>query len=86
MSRTLDRVGNQPGETILELGPGPGAFTVDAACHTGPQGRLIAVDIQPAMIAHVEERTQRAGLPNVETHGASPYNLPVQDTTVDRAF
>jgi len=29
--RLLDRVGIRPGERVLELGPGPGAFTVEAA-------------------------------------------------------
>lgn len=82
----LDRAGLRAGETVLELGPGPGAFTVDAARRVGPQGRLIAVDIQPEMIAQVEARVREAGLGNVETHVAGAYELPVEDGTVDRAF
>ena len=82
----LDRVGIRAGETVLELGPGPGAFTVEAAGRVGQGGRLIAVDIQPAMIAQVEARVRRAGLTNVETHVASAYDLPLDDGTVDRAF
>ena len=86
MRPVLDRVGIEPGERVLELGPGPGAFTVDAARRTGPEGRLIAVDIQPEMIAQVKERAQEAGLTNVETHVASAYDLPLDDASVDRAF
>ena len=86
MRPVLDRVGLQPGETVLELGPGPGAFTIDAARRLGPDGTLIAVDIQPEMIAQVEERVQQAGLTNVETHVASAYELPIEDVSVDRAF
>jgi ubiquinone/menaquinone biosynthesis C-methylase UbiE len=86
MRPVLERAGLRPGETVLELGPGPGAFTVDAAEHLGPDGRLIAVDIQPEMIAQVEERVHRAGLINVETHVASAYELPIEDEIVDRAF
>jgi ubiquinone/menaquinone biosynthesis C-methylase UbiE len=82
----LARAGLRAGETVLELGPGPGAFTVDAAQRVGPGGRLIAVDIQPEMIAQVEARVCEAGLTNVETHVASAYELPIQDGTVDRAF
>jgi ubiquinone/menaquinone biosynthesis C-methylase UbiE len=77
MRPIIERVGIQPGETVLELGPGPGAFTIDAAERLGPQGRLIAVDIQPEMIPHVGERVRRAGLTNVETHIASAYELPI---------
>lgn len=82
----LGRAGIQPGERVLELGPGPGAFTIGAARLVGPAGRIIAVDIQPEMIARVEERVREAGLANVETHVASAYDLPLEDESVDRAF
>ncbi len=82
----LDRVGLRPGETVLELGPGPGVFTVDAARRVGPGGRLIAVDIQEEMIAQVQARVGEAALDNVETHVASAYELPIEDATVDRVF
>ena len=81
-----DRVGIRPGECVLELGPGPGAFTVDAARRVGPEGRLVVVDIQPEMIAQVEDRVREAGLTNVETHVADAYHLPLEDESVDRAF
>ena len=83
---TLDRVGIQPGDQVLELGPGPGTFTVEAGHRAGPSGRLIAVDIQPEMIAQVDDRVRQAGLINVETHVAGAYDLPLGDETVDRAF
>jgi SAM-dependent methyltransferase len=86
MRPVLDRIGIQPGERVLELGPGPGAFTVGAALCAGANGRLIAVDIQPEMIAQVEQRVQEAGLTNVETHVASAHHLPLDDGSVDRAF
>ncbi len=86
MHVTLDRVGIQPDERVLELGPGPGAFTVDAAQRAGPEGQIVAVDIQPEMIAQVEARIRAAGLTNVETHVASAYDLPLDDGSVDRAF
>ncbi len=82
----LDRAGLRSGETVLELGPGPGAFTIDAAQRVGPQGRLIAVDIQPGMIAQVDARVRAASVTNVETHVASAYDLPVPDASVDRAL
>lgn len=79
-------MGIRPGERVLELGPGPGTFTVEAARHAGPEGRLIAVDIQPKMIAQVKKRVQEAGLTNVETHIANACHLPLDDASVDRAF
>jgi ubiquinone/menaquinone biosynthesis C-methylase UbiE len=81
-----DRIGIRRGERVLELGPGPGAFTVDAARGVGPEGQIIAIDIQPEMIAQVEQRIREAGLTNVETHVASAHSLPLEDESMDRAF
>jgi SAM-dependent methyltransferase len=82
----LDRVGIRPGETVLELGPGPGPFTVEAAQRVGPTGKLIVVEEDPRMVAEVERRVREAGLHNVEAHVASAYDLPVPDESVDRVF
>jgi ubiquinone/menaquinone biosynthesis C-methylase UbiE len=86
MAKVLDRIDIQPGERVLELGPGPGAFSVEAARRTGAGGTLVAVDIQPQMIAAVEEKARKAGVTNVETQVASAYDLPLEDRSVDRAF
>lgn len=86
MGKVLDHIGIQPGERVLELGPGPGTFTMQAARRAEPGGTLVAVDIQPQMIAAAEKKTREAGLTNVETHVASAYDLSLKDGSVDRAF
>jgi hypothetical protein len=50
------------------------------------EGRLVAVDIQPEMIAQVEKRVREAGLANLETHVSDAYHLPLEDESLDRAF
>jgi ubiquinone/menaquinone biosynthesis C-methylase UbiE len=86
MRPVLDRLGIRPGERVLELGPGPGAFTIEAARRTEPGGKLLAVDIQPAMIAAVERKVSETKLTNVETHIADAFHLPVGNGSIDRAF
>jgi len=86
MRPVLNRLGIRPGDRVLELGPGPGAFTVDAARRVGPEGHLTIVDIQPEMIARVEKRLRVANVANAETHVASAYDLPLTDSSIDRAF
>lgn len=86
MRPIADRIGIRPGERVLELGPGPGAFTVEAARRIGPDGKLIAVDIQPEMISQVEQRVREARLTNVETQVAGAHDLPLEDGSIDRAF
>lgn len=79
-------IGIRPGERVLELGPGPGAFTIPAARLVEPGGSIVAVDIQPAMIAAVERKARQSGLTNVETRVAGAYELPLDDGSIDRAF
>jgi len=58
-----------PGSTVVELGCGSGPFTVALAQMVGPSGRVIAADIQPAMLAKVQRRVEQAGLRNrIELH------------------
>ena len=86
MAAIVERIGIRPGERVLELGPGPGLFTVQAAQRAGPEGTLYAVDIQSEMIAAVEERVRAAEITNVETYVASAYEIPLADATIDRVF
>jgi len=50
------------GMTVLEPGPGMGFFTLELARLAGASGRVIAVDIQPRMIAELTRRAAKAGL------------------------
>jgi len=50
------------GMTVLEPGPGMGFFTLDLARMVGASGRVIAVDIQPRMLARLKRRAAKAGL------------------------
>ena len=52
----------QAGMTVLEPGPGMGFFTLPLARLVGPSGCVVAVDIQPKMLASLKRRLKRAGL------------------------
>ncbi len=84
--RVLDEIGIQEGERVLELGPGPGAFTVDASRRAGQHGQLIAIDIQPGMIARVKQKLQEAHISNTQAQVADAYHLPLDDESINRAF
>ncbi len=50
------------GMVVLEPGCGMGFFTLPLARMVGPRGRVVAVEIQPRMLAVLKRRAQRAGL------------------------
>jgi ubiquinone/menaquinone biosynthesis C-methylase UbiE len=49
----------QEGNTVIDMGCGPGYFTIDMAKMVGPMGRVIAVDIQAKMLARVRRKAQK---------------------------
>jgi SAM-dependent methyltransferase len=49
--------------SVVDLGAGTGQFTLAAAAHVG---RVVAVDVSPAMLGLLRERAAKAGLSNVE--------------------
>ena len=55
------------GGTVVDLGAGVGYFTWRLARAVGPQGRVIAVDIQPGMIELLEKNLVERGITNVQT-------------------
>lgn len=54
-----------PAMKVLDAGCGPGRVTLPLAYAVGPQGEVLAMDIQDGMLARVREKVQAAGLQNV---------------------
>jgi ubiquinone/menaquinone biosynthesis C-methylase UbiE len=66
------------GDTVLDIGPGIGYFTIPLAKLIGDHGRVIAVDIQPSMLEGIRKRARRAGVADrVILHLASDVSLNI---------
>ena len=50
------------GMTVVEPGPGMGFFTMELARLVGRRGRVVAIDVQPKMLAELRRRAGEAGL------------------------
>jgi arsenite methyltransferase len=83
---TLIRFGVSEGNTVLELGPGPGYFTPYAGTLAGAQGRVISVDLQPGMLSLLQERLREYGTSNAFPVAGDATRLPLADRSVDVAF
>lgn len=46
----------KPGDTVIDIGCGPGFFSLPMAEMVGPQGKVIAVDLQSEMLDQVSKR------------------------------
>ena len=63
----LNSLGLQPGDVVADIGAGTGYFTLPMAAAVSPGGSVLAVDIQPEMLAMIERRMQQERVTNIET-------------------
>jgi ubiquinone/menaquinone biosynthesis C-methylase UbiE len=74
-----------PDMFVLEVGPGKGTYTLEIAKKV-PNGRLVAIDIQEAVIKRLKQKCEKLGITNVEPKVADVYSLDLQNETFDRIF
>jgi ubiquinone/menaquinone biosynthesis C-methylase UbiE len=75
--------GLKPGEVVLDIGSGGGMDSFLAASRVGNTGRVIGVDMTPAMLERARRSAARNGIGNVEFRQGLAEALPVEDQTVD---
>jgi ubiquinone/menaquinone biosynthesis C-methylase UbiE len=73
----------QPGELILEIGPGTGYYTLDMAGWVEPGGRIEIFDLQQEFLDHVTARAAERGLGNVVPTQGDATALPYEDGAMD---
>lgn len=87
--KLIERSGIKQGMKVLDLGCGSGAFTTFVARAVGEQGKVYAVDIQPAMLKQLERklaRVENQDIENIELKQASAYQLPFEDGALDLVY
>jgi ubiquinone/menaquinone biosynthesis C-methylase UbiE len=70
----------EPGQIVLDLGCGPGTFSLAMAKMVGESGKVIAVDIQEEMLQMVREKAARQGLGSrIVTHKSGPDRIGLSE-------
>jgi len=84
----LDAAGLEPGKKVLEVGCGPGFFTIPAARIVGEEGSVCALDISPLAVERVRRKIEKEGATNVETilADATQTGLPAQSFDIIFVF
>ena len=72
----------RPGDTVLDIGSGSGTDAVIAAGIAGPEGRVIALDLTPAMLGKLHGAIVGSGRRIAALHGDAEA-VPVADASVD---
>jgi SAM-dependent methyltransferase len=71
------------GEMVVEVGSGAGLDAIIFARQVGPTGRVIGVDMTPAMLEKARANAALVGLGNVEFRQGLADALPVPDACAD---
>ncbi len=73
----------QAGQTVLDLGSGAGIDCFIAAQKVGPAGRVIGLDMTPAMLEAARRNAAKGGYTNVEFRQGEAEDMPVESNSVD---
>ncbi len=84
--RLLEAAGLKSGQKVLEVGCGPGFFTIPAAKIVGEKGSIYAVDTHPLAIKKVKEKVEREGIKNVNPIFVNASDTGLPDHSIDLVF
>src|SRR5690349_24938241 len=84
--RLREILGPEPGERILEVGPGTGYYALPVASWLAPDGSLAIFDLQQEMLDHTLRRAAEHGIANINPGRADARDLPYADDTFDAAY
>jgi arsenite methyltransferase len=73
----------RPGTTVLDVCCGAGVDALIAARRVAPGGRVLGLDMTPAMIVRAREHAGLMGVENAEFHEGLMEALPFADASVD---
>jgi len=76
----------KPGMVVADIGAGTGLFTRLFASAVGEKGRVLAVDITPKFLEHIQATAREANLPNIDTILCSEDSTKLPPESVDLAF
>jgi arsenite methyltransferase len=72
----------QPGETVLDLGSGAGLDALIAGWQVGPTGRVVGVDLNPAMCIKAQAHAEVTGVP-MECRQGAMEDIPLPAASAD---
>ena len=84
--KALKAAGLCRGHQVLEVGCGPGFYTLPAAEIVGKEGRVFATDVNPWAIRRVKEKMDYKGIQNIRPMQVNAADCGLPDHSMDLAF
>jgi ubiquinone/menaquinone biosynthesis C-methylase UbiE len=84
--KSLETAGLKPGQKVVEVGCGPGFFTIPAAKMVGSDGIVYAIDVNPRAVKRVGEKIRKDGIRNIRPILGNAARTDLQDSSIDLAF
>ena len=84
--RMVELAGVGPGSRVLDVAAGYGEPSLTAAAVAGAEGKVVATDISPEMLAYGRERAAAAGLENIEFVESDAASLDFPPESFDAAL
>ncbi len=78
----VENMGLEADDVVADIGAGSGYFTFRIAPRV-PEGKVLAVDIQPEMLDYLNDKKKRMGVSNVETLLGDVDDTRLPENTVD---
>jgi ubiquinone/menaquinone biosynthesis C-methylase UbiE len=85
-ARLREALDPKAGETMLEVGPGAGYYTLPVAEWLGPDGQLDIFDLQQEMLDHTLRRAGERGLRNIHATQGDARKLSYPDASFAAAY
>lgn len=82
----MDLAEIEPGMTVADIGAGEGYYTVRLADRVGPEGRVLAQDIDEGALRRLGIRVERERLDNVSIKLGAPDDPRLPPASFDRIF
>jgi ubiquinone/menaquinone biosynthesis C-methylase UbiE len=84
--RLREMLSPEPGQRVLEVGPGTGYYALQVARWLEPSGTLDILDIQQEMLDHTMHRARAMGVLNIVPRWGEAQALPYPDHHFDSAY
>ncbi len=82
----MDRAAVTPGMTVADIGAGEGYYTIRLSQRVGPQGKVLAQDVQSKVMRDLADRVLRERLDNVSIKLGAPDDPRLPANSFDRVF